>query len=449
MENLQDYIKNSSLLNRHEADALEVLREKYPYFQALHILIAKAHKNQNTFGFNKNLKLASLYAGDRKVLYSFLNSEPPLILNEGAEKEEMIVSKPEKEETHPRVEELEKQMVKVEIKTPIVVDRVLENDLSIESTISLEIKENEVEHVEPLESEIKERVETETPIETKHEEIPVAFTEENDEEVFIEPNVVVELKEHDQSNTFEARIETKDNEVQPEEFQPIELPRKENELEPTLSKKEQDKVGQDFYDWLDKFVETVPAVSKETTPKEDSMAEEDKLILTPELHEPQILPLEVVSNEAVKNYQEPEGSYTEENDLDEEDDVNYDPAGWAEIAYDIQAYVKHPPENKSKGDEPKKVTKSEIDDLLDKFIKKNPSITRRKVEFFKPENMARKSEEFHAEVASETLAGLFYKQGLLHQSLEIYEKLMLQSPDKRDIFAARIKSIKEELINRL
>ena len=66
--------------------------------------------------------------------------------------------------------------------------------------------------------------------------------------------------------------------------------------------------------------------------------------------------------------------------------------------------------------------------------------------FYKPENMARKSEEFHADVVSETLAGVFYKQGHLHKSLEMYEKLMLQNPDKKDIIAARIKSIKEQIV---
>ena len=68
MENIREYINAPNALGRPQADALEILREKYPYFQALYILIAKCHKNQNTFGFNKNLKLASLYAGDRKVL---------------------------------------------------------------------------------------------------------------------------------------------------------------------------------------------------------------------------------------------------------------------------------------------------------------------------------------------------------------------------------------------
>lgn len=72
MNNLQNYIANPQNLGSHDADSLELLRKKFPYFQAIHILIAKCHKNQNTFGFNKNLKLASLYAGNREVLLNLL-----------------------------------------------------------------------------------------------------------------------------------------------------------------------------------------------------------------------------------------------------------------------------------------------------------------------------------------------------------------------------------------
>ena len=79
MNNLQNYIANPQNLGSHDADSLELLRNKFPYFHAIHILIAKCHKNQNTFGFNKNLKLASLYAGNREVLFKFINSEPEKI----------------------------------------------------------------------------------------------------------------------------------------------------------------------------------------------------------------------------------------------------------------------------------------------------------------------------------------------------------------------------------
>lgn len=183
----------------------------------------------------------------------------------------------------------------------------------------------------------------------------------------------------------------------------------------------------DFYSWLDNFsnVET-KEFSKQTVntipkPADETSEEIDALIQLPV-------------------------DFEEENEPQE---AVYNPAAWAEIAYDIQAFVKTSDTAAEKNTEEKKPSKFEIDDLLDRFIKKNPSISRTKTEFYKPENMARKSEEFHAEVASESLAQLFYKQGQLHTALEMYEKLLLQNPDKKDIFAARIKSIKEELINRL
>ena len=196
----------------------------------------------------------------------------------------------------------------------------------------------------------------------------------------------------------------------------------------------------DFNSWLDNFsneidIETEPYELKTETVQEtnsETNNEEIEIILSEPANEnaPEYIPL---------NFDEDIGEH----------EPDYDPAAWAEIAYEIQAFVKHPDDNDQKISQTKASSKLAIDDLLDRFIKKNPSISRTKTEFYKPENMARKSEEFHGEVASETLANLFYKQGHLHKSLEIYEKLMLQNPDKKDNFAARIFSIKEELINQL
>jgi tetratricopeptide (TPR) repeat protein len=183
----------------------------------------------------------------------------------------------------------------------------------------------------------------------------------------------------------------------------------------------------DFYSWLDNFssseVKNISEQTVNTIPSSDDEPNE-------EMEELIQLPVD----------------FEEENEPQE---AVYNPAAWAEIAYDIQAFVKTSDTAAEKRSEELKPSKYEIDDLLDRFIKKNPSISRTKTEFYKPENMARKSEEFHAEVASESLAKLFFKQGQLHTALEMYEKLLLQNPDKKDIFAARIKSIKEELINRL
>lgn len=49
------------------------LKKKYPWFATLHALEAKCLKNENKFGLKKSIKTASLFAGDREVLYDFIH----------------------------------------------------------------------------------------------------------------------------------------------------------------------------------------------------------------------------------------------------------------------------------------------------------------------------------------------------------------------------------------
>lgn len=392
METFKEYITNPFYLGRDEADLLEPLREKYPYFQALHILIAKCHHNQNTFGFNKNLKLAALYAGDREVLFKYINSEKESteLLSEPKpllEKEQIIehfVKNERDDNLFVKIENPPVELV-VEVEETIPFAEAKEIVPEIELNATSEIIASDAENL----------LQTQPP-----EEIIETTTLSIQPEETIEELTVIKLEQEQEAELVDALPETTEN--------------KSDEL--------------DFYSWLDNFssteiknqveqsVNTIPSLD------DDEPSEEiDALIQLPV-------------------------DFEEENEPQE---AVYNPAAWAEIAYDIQAFVKTSDKNQEKTSEEKRPSKFEIDDLLDRFIKKNPSISRTKTEFYKPENMARKSEEFHAEVASESLAQLFYKQGQLHTALEMYEKLLLQNPDKKDIFAARIKSIKEELINRL
>lgn len=50
------------------------LRRRYPYFQAAHILVAKASRDRGDLDAPGFLKSASLHAGDRKALYDYLIS---------------------------------------------------------------------------------------------------------------------------------------------------------------------------------------------------------------------------------------------------------------------------------------------------------------------------------------------------------------------------------------
>ncbi len=390
MQTFKEYIANPFDLGRDEADLLEPLREKYPYFQALHILIAKCHHNQNTFGFNKNLKLAALYAGDREVLFKYINSEKET--TEILPETKPLLEEEQINEHFSKNERDDNLFVKIE-------NPPVELVAEVEETISFAEAKDIVPEIEINATPELIAGDAESLLEIRPNEIIETAAKPNLPEITVEEIAFIELEEEPEVDLVDALPET--------------LEDKSDEL--------------DFYSWLDNFssseVKNISEQTVNTIPSTDDETIE-------EMEELIQLPVD----------------FEEENEPQE---AVYNPAAWAEIAYDIQAFVKTSDTATEKSTEEKKPSKFEIDDLLDRFIKKNPSISRTKTEFYKPENMARKSEEFHAEVASESLAQLFYKQGQLHTALEMYEKLLLQNPDKKDIFAALIKSIKEELINRL
>ena len=88
-----------------------------------------------------------------------------------------------------------------------------------------------------------------------------------------------------------------------------------------------------------------------------------------------------------------------------------------------------------------------IDSLIEKFIKAEPKIVAKKVEFYSPVNVAKQSLEFDADLVSETLATVFEKQGYFDQAIQQYEKLSLKFPEKRAYFATRIEKIREIVKN--
>lgn len=70
-----------------------------------------------------------------------------------------------------------------------------------------------------------------------------------------------------------------------------------------------------------------------------------------------------------------------------------------------------------------------------------------KGEFFSAEKMAVKSIEENPEIISETLAIINYQQGNFKKAILIYEKLILNYPEKQAIFASQIEIIKEKMKN--
>jgi tetratricopeptide (TPR) repeat protein len=84
-------------------------------------------------------------------------------------------------------------------------------------------------------------------------------------------------------------------------------------------------------------------------------------------------------------------------------------------------------------------------DLIDEFIKNEPSITRSQSRFFNPVEAAKTSIVDDENIVSETLAKIYYSQGKFEKAISIYKKLSLKYPEKSSYFAALILKAEEEL----
>lgn len=83
--------------------------------------------------------------------------------------------------------------------------------------------------------------------------------------------------------------------------------------------------------------------------------------------------------------------------------------------------------------------------LIDEFIKNEPSISRAQATFFNPVDAAKESVVDEEDIVSETLARIYFDQRKYEKAINIYQKLSLNNPEKSSYFARLIENALEEL----
>jgi hypothetical protein len=82
-------------------------------------------------------------------------------------------------------------------------------------------------------------------------------------------------------------------------------------------------------------------------------------------------------------------------------------------------------------------------ELIEKFIKEEPRITKPKKEFYSPVSMARQSVVEDLDFVTETLAGIYAKQGNTAKAIRAYQTLSLKYPKKKLYFASLIEKLEQ------
>ncbi len=253
----------------------------------------------------------------------------------------------------------------------------------------------------------------------------------------------IEQKEVKANNTFEKAVETivkeevKEKQIIPIVTKPekeiIPVPEKEL-LEEKVVEKIEEKLHEELKDEKTKGVDkkTLTELEKEyLSVAIDSAIEID--VLNAELKN------ETVETNFVLNTAQSETQEEEKvSQKKEEVDVNsLSFSDWLKHVDDGNGIIDNIVEEKSQN--------LSAAELIDKFIKEEPKITRPKAEFFNPVNIAKQSVADDITLVSETLAKIYVLQGNYNKALQAYENLRLKYPEKRLYFAAQIKQIRKLL----
>ncbi|QAA82592.1 hypothetical protein EI546_13065 [Aequorivita sp. H23M31] len=75
LEHYTYLLANPQKINSEDLNDLDMVVQKYPYFQSARALQLKGLKNQESFKYNEALKMAAAHTADRDILFEYITSE--------------------------------------------------------------------------------------------------------------------------------------------------------------------------------------------------------------------------------------------------------------------------------------------------------------------------------------------------------------------------------------
>ena len=476
--------KNPKLIGKDEVRDLENLLQEFPYFSMGQILLAKGYKNLNHYKLAEQIRKATLYCQDREWFYHFIHSDNPSNVK-APEKpirkekvKESKVAEPAKS-IEPEVPKMEVTVKETAIKKtlkekPFILkkesawktEKPVVTSKEIQEEVNKEVKKEEEEKVElpvnkevpkkrgrpkvvklekdvapapkrrgrPPKKQIEDKIETSTP---KRRGRPPKAPEE---EVTTTPKRrgrPPKAKEEEKTTTPKRRGRPPKKQI--EDKKESSTPKRRGR--PPLEKKESE-IKQDTKKANEKVKPLEKKEAKATPKKPNKKKKKSKKKKAKVVLDEKALLDELMLSNIQYNL---EDHFTLEEELAVEEKSNTDEPtdffSWLKSTDEKSLQVEKKTTKKKKdGKDENKPHKSLV--TIEKFLS-NKSNAKKKVSFYSPAEMAKRSDSLESEIVSETLAKLYEEQERYPEAILTYEKLILLFPQKETYFATRIKNLRK------
>lgn len=451
-QQLAELLEDPQKVSAEHTAMLNELLEEYPYYQPLHLLLAKANQHAAN---SSDLAKASLYSNGQ-LLHQFLFTKEKVVSNF------QVIGKPEETEEPKLTQQQDPEQQS---------DTEQQSELTEQSeTIEQpQLKENPQQQEQPemeVEPELEEQPGTAAHPEEKSipEEQYVADEQETFEEISEFVTVAPVTADHKEIETVEEDVFEEIAEVDISNYRPFRnsdqpegaaktQPVQEHPIERRHTTEDElvfeSIVSSDFFAFEQSGSTIVPAAAQQEKPPftvpvieehDEAAAAESEKSRVSNYHDDK-LPYTFLwwlaktrkeHQNTIQPYAVPKKKVSQE--LQQQ---------YVEHIFHMQSHLTGSEELLNSAEQIKPASKDF--EIIESFIRNDPQIHPPNAEQIDNENKAKKSAEDQNDLVSETLANIYIEQMLYDKAIETYEKLSLKFPEKRRYFADLIQSIEKKI----